>query len=225
MGGVVLFALTSAFNPTLVAVTTVMLLLPDPRRLLLGYWLGAMATSITLGLVIVFALEGSRSVSTTQRTLSPGADLALGGLLLALAIVLHGGHDQRVRERRRRDRTVERVPRWQRPLREGTTRTAFVLGALLTLPGASYLAGLSRLSRLGYSTVAEVVVVVAFNLVMLLLLEIPLLATVLAPERAQDLIDRGKAWVGAHGRRVAVVGFSIVGALLVLKGVIGLLAG
>ena len=78
------FSLTAGFDPTLLA-TTVMLLLPKPKRLLLGYLLGALLTSITLGLLIVFSLEGSGSVSTAQNTLSPASDLVLGGLLLVLS--------------------------------------------------------------------------------------------------------------------------------------------
>ena len=45
MERVVLLSLTAALNPTLVAATTLMLLLPNPSRLMLGYWLGAMMTS------------------------------------------------------------------------------------------------------------------------------------------------------------------------------------
>ena len=33
---------------------------------MLGYWLGAMFVSVTLGLVIVFALEGSSAVQTRE---------------------------------------------------------------------------------------------------------------------------------------------------------------
>lgn len=55
-----------------------MLLLPNPLRLMLGYWLGAMLTSIALGILIVFALEGSTAVTTTKNTLSPVADIVLG---------------------------------------------------------------------------------------------------------------------------------------------------
>jgi hypothetical protein len=54
VGQVLLFALGAALNPTLVAASTVMMLLPSPKRLMLGYLLGALMTSITLGLVIVF---------------------------------------------------------------------------------------------------------------------------------------------------------------------------
>jgi presenilin-like A22 family membrane protease len=50
---VILLSLTASLNPTLVAATTVMLLRPSPTKLMLGYLVGALLTSITLGLVIV----------------------------------------------------------------------------------------------------------------------------------------------------------------------------
>ena len=40
MGNVIFLSFLSVLNPTLIAVTTVMLLLPNPGRLMLGYWLG-----------------------------------------------------------------------------------------------------------------------------------------------------------------------------------------
>src|SRR4051812_37974969 len=68
------FSLTAALNPTLLAATTVMLVLPSPKRLLLGYLLGAMLTSISLGLVIVFTLSGSSTAtSTAQHTVNPAS--------------------------------------------------------------------------------------------------------------------------------------------------------
>jgi hypothetical protein len=39
---IILLAFSAALNPTLLAATTVMLLLPRPRNLMLGYLLGAM---------------------------------------------------------------------------------------------------------------------------------------------------------------------------------------
>ena len=89
MNGAFVYALTAALNPTLLGATTVMLLLDHPKRLLLGYLLGALMTSVTLGLVIVFALDGS--ASTAQHTLSPAMDLALGGILLVVAWVIRPG--------------------------------------------------------------------------------------------------------------------------------------
>jgi hypothetical protein len=47
-------------NPTLLAATTLMLLLDKPARLLLGCCLGAMLTGVRLGLVIVLAAPRRR---------------------------------------------------------------------------------------------------------------------------------------------------------------------
>ena len=43
-------SMLATFNPSLLAAVTVMLLLPNPKRLMLGYLLGAYSTSIGAGL-------------------------------------------------------------------------------------------------------------------------------------------------------------------------------
>ncbi len=226
MGQVFVLSLTSALNPTLIAATTLMMLLSNAKKLMFGYLLGALVTSITLGLVIVFALEGSGAVSTTKKTLNPAVDIALGALGLIVAIVLRTQRDKRVLERRRArkgPKQDKKPPRWQQILSQGSARSSFVAGAVLTLPGASYLAGLDRLGKQDASTIITVLVVIAFNLIMLLLLEIPLLGYVVSPQETPRRVEQAKAWVAGHGRRLAVIGSATVGGLLILKGIIGLL--
>jgi hypothetical protein len=228
MGQVVLLSFTAAFNPTLLTATTVMLLLPRPGRLMFGYWLGAMLTSVTLGLVIVLALGGSNSTtSTTQSSVSPAIDIALGALALVAAVALFTERDKSLSERRAKKKKKKEdkgPPRWQRTLSKGTPRTTFLIGMVLTLPGASYLAGLHRISKLGYSTTTEVLLVVGFNLVMLILLELPMVAFAVAPERTATSIERVKAWLRVHGRRYAGGGLAFVGVALTIKGLVGLLS-
>jgi nucleotide-binding universal stress UspA family protein len=227
VGQVILLSLTASLNPTLVGATTVMLLLPSPTKLMLGYLIGAFMTSITLGLVIVFSLSNSSATSTTQNAISPAVDIALGGLALVGAWVLWSGRHERFRERRRARKEAKPdkgPPRWQRELNKGSARTTFVIGALLTLPGASYLAGLDQIHKLKYSTTATVLVVIGFNLVMLWLLEVPLVGFVIAPKWTPRAVDRAKAWVSRHRHVVAVRGLSVIGTLLVIKGILGLIS-
>jgi hypothetical protein len=226
VGNVFVLAFAAALNPTLVAASTLMMLLPNPRRLMLGYLCGALLTSITLGLVIVFSLENSSTVNTTKNTLSPAATLAIGAIFLILAFVIGTGRHERASERRRsRHADKEKgPPRWQKALQKGSARTTFVVGALLTLPGASYLAGLSRIDKLNYSTTETVLLVVAFNVVMMSLLEVPLICFTVAPEWTIGAIDRSKAWIGRHSRRLAVTVLTVLGGLLVIKGLIELLS-
>jgi Sap, sulfolipid-1-addressing protein len=222
---VILLSLTASLNPTLVAATTVMLMLDRPVRLMLGYLLGAYMTSITLGLVIVFSLSNSSATNTTENTISPAVDIGLGTIALAISFVLYTGRHERLRERRQ-ERAAAKPdkgpPRWQRELSKGSARTTFVVGALLTLPGASYLAGLDQIHKLKYSTAVTVLLVIGFNLVMLWLLEVPLASFVVAPEWTPRAVERAKAWVSRHAHMFAVRGFAAVGALLVIKGIIGL---
>ena len=226
MGEVILLSLTASLNPTLVAATTVMLLLDRPARLMGGYLLGAYMTSITLGLVIVFSLSNSSTTNTTENTISPAVDIALGVIALAIAFVLATKRDEGVRDRRRAKKAADpnkEPPRWQRELSKGSPRTTFVVGALLTLPGASYLAGLDQIHKLHSSTAVTVLLVIGFNLVMMWLLEVPLVSFIVAPESTPRAIDRAKAWVSRHARVVAIRGSAAVGVLLVIKGLIGLL--
>jgi fucose permease len=75
MGRIFVLALTAALNPTLVTATTVMLLLPNPKRLMVGYLAGAYTTGIIVGLAIVEWLHNSGAVSETKHTVAPGSIL------------------------------------------------------------------------------------------------------------------------------------------------------
>lgn len=225
MGEVILLSLTASLNPTLVAATTVMLLLPSPTKLMLGYLLGAWMTSIALGLLIVFSLSNSSTTNTTKNTISPAVDIGLGAIALAAAFVLYTGRHEALKQRRRARKAAKPdkgPPRWKRELSKGSARTTFVVGALLTLPGASYIAGLDQIHKQRYSTPTTVLVVIGFNVVMLWLLEVPFASFLVAPEWTPKAIERIRLWTNRHSHVFAVRGLTALGTLLVVKGIIGL---
>ena len=221
MGRAFVLALLASLNPTLLAATTVMLILSNPGRLMLGYLLGAMMTSVTLGVVIVFSLNDTSVVNDTQNTINPGLDIALGAVALVVARVLLPGHHRA----RRRPEKPKATPRWQTKLSKSSPRGAFAVGALLTLPGASYLAGLRQIADLNYADAVTVVLVIAFNVVMLMLIELPLLGFAVAPDWTRRQVAAAKSFAARHGRRLAAYVLAVIGTALVIKGVIGLIAG
>jgi hypothetical protein len=226
LSDVFLFSLTAALNPTLLTATTVMLLLPSPKRLLLGYLLGALTTGITLGLVIVHWLGNSGVVSTTKSTVSPALDITLGVLLLVVAIVVGTGSWSRRRDRRKQQASdaPKKIPRWQRSMSKGTARSTFVIGLLLSFPGASYLAALTSIYKQNLGGVEIVLTVIAVNLIMLMLLELPLIGYTLAPEWTLAAVERLKGWISRNAHRAVVIGASVIGVALIARGVITLLA-
>lgn len=228
MGQVFGLAFTAALNPTLLAAVTFMLSRPDAGRLMLGYLLGAMVTSMTCGLLIVFALDGSSRVTVTAKhTVNPLLDIALGALVLLAAFVAGTGRANRLRARRERaraSRADKPPPRWQGALSSGSARVGCLVGLMLTLPGASYLAALARIAKQDLSTPSIVLTVLAFNVIMLLLLEVPLLGFAIAPERTSATVQRFGDWLRRRGGRIALVGAVLIGIALVLRGTISLLS-
>lgn len=233
-GSFLLLALMAMFTPTLLAAVTIMMLLPNPKRLMVGYLLGAYMTSITLGLLIVFSLHNTAAVDTSQRTLGPWQDIVLGLLLLVIGYVLHSDRDARLRERRQRHKEEKEAklasgevkPSWpDRMLGKGDPRVTFAVGAALTLPGVSYLAALDRIADYDPGAVPTVLLVIGFCLVQLTLIEIPLLGYAFAPEKTQDRVARFRAWLSRNGRRAGIHLAFVLGGLLILRGVLELIFG
>ena len=114
----------------------------------------------------------------------------------------------------------------QFPLRllgKGDPRVTFVVGMILSFPGVSYLTALDKINKLNPGTVPTVLLVVGFCLMQQILLEVPLLGYVFAPESTQDRVARFKTWIGRKGRTAVVLGAAVIGAYLVARGVITLL--
>jgi len=230
LGSIFLLSLLAMFTPTLLAAVTVMMLLPNPKRLMLGYLLGAYTTSISLGLLIVFSLHGSQGVSTAKHTLSPAEDIVVGLLALLIAFVLGSGRDARLQERHRRRKEAKAATggkneSWpERMLGRGSARVTFVVGVLLTFPGVSYLTALDRMAKLDAGVAATVLLVLGFCLIQQMLIELPLLGYTFAPDWTKDAVARFRAWLARNGRRGGIVLAAVIGVLLVVRGVVTLLA-
>lgn len=222
---VVLFsAVWATLNPTLLAATTVMLLLPNPKRLMLGYLLGAYTSSIVSGLVIVYTLHGSNVVKNSNNLLSPTGDIAAGAMALIGAFILATDRDASLRRRRdlRKAANATTKPKtdpWhERMLDRGSAGITFIVGAATSFPGVSYVNALDHIAHLNPPTPALLLLIVYFCMMQQLLLELALLASLLAPERAQGTIVQVKTWFAVHGRQLATYGLSALGLLLATRG-------
>ena len=83
---------------------------------------------------------------------------------------------------------------------------------------------MDELSKQHLPTAATVIAVIVFNMIMLLLLEIPLIAYAIRPESTDAGVQRFKDWLSRHGGRIALIGASAIGIFLVARGAIRLLS-
>lgn len=222
MGDLVSFiglSLTAMLNPTLLAAATVMMLLPDPKRLMLGYLLGSYLTSISAGLLIAFSFHGSGSVETAQNTLTPAEDLVFGVIAVIVGLVLRSEVGEE-RRQRKKESAKESWP--ERMLGRGSPKVAFAVGALLSFPGASYLVALNRLVHLDPGTGATIFLVVLFCVIQAVFLELPLVGYALSPERTEERVAAFRDWLAREGRHTAAVATIVIGLLLLLRGTLEL---
>lgn len=228
--GIFLLSLLSMVNPTLLAAVTIMMLLPEPKRLIGGYLLGAYLTSIGLGMAIAFSLHGSSGVESGKKTLSPIEDIVLGVILAIAGWALLSGRVAAAKERRRLRHQEKHGPAEEkqslpeRMLGRGSARISFAVGALLSLPGASYLVALDRMSKLGWPTASTALAVVVFCLIEQLLLELPLIGFWLAPQWTEGAVVRFRAWISRNAARTAGCAALVLGCLLVIRGLAFLIA-
>jgi Sap, sulfolipid-1-addressing protein len=226
-------AVLATINPTLLGAVTLMLLLPNPRRLMLGYLLGAYTTSFIAGMLILFALHGSRTETTSKHTISPLEDIVVGVFALTIAWVLQTGRDEPIRERRQRRKDAKLKAREEagkptqslplRMLGKGDPKITFVVGALLSFPGIYYLSALDHIHKLKPGAVGAILLVVGFCVMQQIFIELPLLGYAFAPERTSDAVEAFKGWMARKGRGVLTVLAAVIGIWLVTRGAIGLL--
>jgi Sap, sulfolipid-1-addressing protein len=122
------------------------------------------------------------------------------------------------RKRKRRD-----GPSWaERTLGRASWRVAFVVGAIINLPGPFYLIALGEIAHGGYSVVQEVALILLFNAIMFLLLEVPLVGYLVRPDATAERVAAVSRWLNANGLRITGWLVGLAGASLLVQGIAAL---
>jgi hypothetical protein len=222
-------AFTAALNPKLLALDLLLIENRRPRAMFLCLLLGGMTVALTIGLLDVLTVHAD--AITSQGKVSAGVDLALGLLLLALGALLATG---RLHHRQRtpvpagtgppqKPEKPEKKDSWaQRLLAEPRLGLAMLVGALIGLPGASYIAALHNLAAGKYSTATRVAAVVVFVIIDYLLIIIPFAFLELRPEATKAFLKRAQDWLLAHALQLMAGIALILGAYLTISALVRL---
>lgn len=222
---VLLLGCAAAFFPTLLAGVVVILSRPHPARLLLAFWVGGLTVSITAGLLILHAFRQSSTVAgASKHELSPPVYLVAGAVALAIALFMGTPGGRRLRERwaRRRPKRPpkhpDRDPWAERVLAKGSMPMAFAVGGVINLPGPYYLLALGEMASAQTPRADAVLLVIAFNLLMFVSVEGPLIGYVLWPDRTTAVVSRFAAWLNRNGLRIIAMMIGAFGVVLLAKG-------
>ncbi len=219
-------AFLSALNPKLLAIDLLLIENRRPRAMFSCLLLGGMTVAVTIGLldVLVFHADAIKA----QGKVSAGVDLALGLLLLAVGALLATG---RLHGRRKAPVPAgdgppgkpEKKDGWaQRVLSQPRPGLAMLVGALIGIPGATYLTALHNLVTGKSSTAVQVLAVVIFVIIDFLLIIIPFAFLELRPEATKALLKHSQDWLLSHALQLMATIALLLGAYLAVSGVVRL---
>ena len=219
-------AFLSALNPKLLAMDLLLIENRRPRAMFLCVLLGGMTVALTIGLldVLVFHADAIKA----QGKVSASVDLALGLLLLAAGTLLATGrlHGRRKAPVPAGDGSPEKPAKkdgWaQRMLSEPRLGLAMLVGALIGIPGASYLTALHNLVTGKSSTATQVIAVVIFVIIDFLLIIIPFAFLELRPEGTKALLKHSQDWLLSHALQLMAAIGLLLGAYLAISGLVRL---
>ena len=167
-------------------------------------------------------------MQSRPRAKSAGVDLALGLLLLAAGALLatgrlHGRRKAPVPAGEAQPGQPEKKDGWaQRLLAEPRLGLAMLVGAVIGIPGASYLTALHNLVTGKSSTATQVIAVAVFVLIDFLLIIIPFAFLELRPEATKALLKHTQNWLLGHAVQLMATIALLLGSYLAVSGVVRL---
>ena len=215
-------ALVAALNPKLLAIDLLLIENRRPRAMFLCLLLGGLTVALTIGLLDVLILHAD--AVKTQGSVSAGVDLAIGLVLVAVGGLLATG---RLHGRRRAPVPGEGQPEkkdaWaKRVLREPRLGLAILIGALVGIPGASYLTALHNLITGKSSTATQIIAVVVFVIIDFALIIIPFVFLELRPEATKALLKHTQDWLAGHALQLMATIAVLLGGYLAVSGLVRL---
>ncbi|MCV7424662.1 GAP family protein [Mycobacterium yunnanensis] len=209
-------AVAIGLEPFRIGMAVVMLNRPRPLLQLLVFLCGGFVMGTTVGVIVLFVLR-QRLVDSTHFTL-PKVQLAIGALALLAALYLT------VRPAATRP-PGQGHPTWMTRLgtwvtRSGSPWVSAVAGLAIALPSVDFLAVLAVILASGAGAGTQVVALMLFQVVAFMLVEIPLVAYLVAPRWTVAAMTKLNAWVRSRQRREVAATLGVVGAVLVTVGLV-----
>jgi len=206
-------ALISSLYPLGLAAILVIARAQRPRPKESVFLAGALACTLAVGFVVVFALHGAGIGQSSQRSDQYWLRLVTGVVFMAVAVVLA----------RRPPKPRSGPSRLSRAAGQGGLFAIFAAGIALYLPSPTYLAALEEVGSTKMSPAATAVWVLIVVALVLITVEVPVLLFLLAPDWTVPKLEAVNAWLDRHGHTLLVWVVAAIGLWLFLEGLVGLL--
>jgi hypothetical protein len=210
------FALLATVSPTSLLVMAVFLGSANPRVTALFYVAGAVIMTVAMAVVLLLVI---RFIGLDQ----PRQHDPRYGLRLGLGVIALAGSAYMLRRRRPEpDQERQKKSFMDRLVAQPSPRTAFIAGLLLFAPGVSFIAAVQVIATAHTSVAVTVAAVVIVVVITALVVWLPLVAYLAAPDATTRRLRKMNEGLRTHGRAIATVALAVAGAVLVVDGALGL---
>jgi Sap, sulfolipid-1-addressing protein len=210
------FALLATVSPTSLLVMAVFLGSANPRATAMVYAIGAVLMTATMAVVLLIVIRVTGLNEPRQHDPRYGLRLGLGVLALAAAAFMAW------RKRPQPDPERKKKSFMDRLVAQPSPRTAFIAGLLLFAPGVSFIAAVQVIATANSGVPATIAALVVVVVITLLVVWLPLVAYLAAPDATTRRLRTLNDGLRTHGRTIAVGALIIAGGVLVVDGSLGL---
>lgn len=218
IGQILPLAVGVALSPIPIIAVILMLFTPKARSNGSAFAIGWVA-GITIAIAIVVAVSGASDAATSD---SGSPSTTVGWLKLALGVLLLFLALRRWRRRPGEDDTPE-MPGWMSAIDGFTPLKSLALGAALSGLNPKNLAltvaAAATIAAGGLSTTEEVTVAVIFIVLASLTVVTPVVAFLVMGDRAKHALSTAKDWMAANNDAVLAVLFVVFGVKLLGDGI------
>ena len=211
------FAVLAAISPTALLVVAVYLGSARPRQTGAYYLAGAVVMSVITGVIVLVALRAGNLSRPGEHAPRYGLRLGLGILALAAGAFI-----------------VTRKPKPPDPDKPGkgivsrmianpSPGTAFVVGLLVFTPSITFIAAVQAIATAQASLELSVLAMAIVVILNVLLVWLPILAHLAAPDWTSRTLTAFNGWLRAHGQILLAIVLVTAGAVLTVNGLTGLL--
>jgi hypothetical protein len=220
---IVFLGLVSSLWPLLLVVVVIALNTSRPMRILGWFLVGGLLTTISIDTALVFAFQGSSFMEGPKPAADGWVDIVIGLLALLAALVLQWGMQGKGPKRfqpKPKSNKPSRSQEWIEGLVERGATLSFVAGIVATiLPAPFAIVAMKNISELDITHAQAFGLIVLFNLLMFIMVEVPLVGFAVAPAWARRIATSFNAWLAANLRRVVVYALTVAGIVELARGV------
>ena len=215
------FAFLAAVNPSALLIGAAYLGSANPRKTAVFYLAGAIIMTAALGVLFLVAIRAGGLSQVGNRTPRYGLRLGLGVAALVGGVVV-ARRKPEAAPGPADDAGAKKQGRMARLISRPSPVTAVLVGILLFYPSAGLIAAVQAIGTSHDSLGLEALGVALVVLVDVLVIWVPLLVYLTAPDATTRALRAFDDWLRAHKRTITIVGLAAVGVILIVNGSLGL---